>query len=102
MTGARGKSREQRREIKTGNIKQLVRRFKTAIPLTYYLSIQDDVREYLLFCAIHAQAKLNHKLIVPEYLNVKQVTAKEYEDYGQSLARKSPMNPYGAYVGTPA
>ena len=83
------------KEIKSGNIKQTVRRLKGTLPLTKILSMQPDLREYLLYCCIHAHAAAGATLYLPEFLKRKDVTNADYEEHGAKVGTAKPQQQYG-------
>lgn len=75
-------------------MKELIRKLRASVPLTKYASLDDHVREYLLYTLIRAQASLGKELIVPDFLRRRILTADQYEEHGAELASKAPRR-YG-------
>lgn len=84
--------------MKADNVKELLRRIKYSVPITKFLAMDSNVREYLLYCALHVQATLGKPLVIPEYLAKKELSATEWEEYGHDLAGKKPYR----YTQAPA
>lgn len=80
--------------VRGGNVKELIRKLRASVPLTKYASLDNNVREYLLYTLIRAQASLGKELVVPDFLKRRMLTTDEYEEYGANLASKAPRR-YG-------
>lgn len=87
--GAKGKIKEVRKRINGGTVKELLRKLRTSIPVTKFVALDDNVREYLLYTAILAHGRLNKQLTVPDYLKTRTLTQAEYRDYGRELAGRT-------------
>lgn len=85
-----GNVSEVRKRVRGDNVKELLRRIKYSVPITKFLSMDSNVREYLLYCALHVQAALGKPLMIPEYLVRKELGATEWEGYGKDLAARKP------------
>lgn len=83
-----GTTKEVRKRIRGGNVKELVRALKTSIPIAKLLAVDRDVREYLLYCAIDVMTKLQRQIQIPENALYREMTRDEWVARGQELAGK--------------
>ena len=61
-----------------GTLKSLLRRLRMTLPVTRFLALEDDAREFLLYAIINAHWKRGGTLIIPDYLKRKSLAADEY------------------------
>jgi hypothetical protein len=48
-----GTTQQVRKRVKADNVKELLRKIKYSVPITKFLAMDSNVREYLLYCALH-------------------------------------------------
>ena len=51
--GANGVPRRIQKHLKANTIKELIKEIKKILPITKLAAMDQDVREYLLFCMLH-------------------------------------------------
>ncbi len=51
--GRDGTTKQVRKRVKADNVKELLRKIKYSVPITKFLAMDSNVREYLLYCALH-------------------------------------------------
>ena len=73
-----------------GTLKSLLRKLRMTLPVTRFLALEDDAREFLLYAIINAHWKRGGTLVIPDYLKRKSLAADEYQQYGQELASRRP------------
>ena len=61
-----------------------------SIPVTRFLALDDDAREFLLYAIINAHWKRGGTLVVPDYLKRTELGMDEYREYGIELATMAP------------
>ena len=81
-----GTIREIKKKLGGNNIKELVRKMRFSMPLTKLLSADSNVREYLLYCALHVQAMLGKIIYLPAEVLHKELTSEEWSALGDRLA----------------
>ena len=74
--------KQSAKKVTAGTVKELLRKLRASVPLTKYASLDNNVREYLLYTLMCAHAYFNKELIVPDFLKRKIVSSAEYEQYG--------------------
>ena len=87
-TAADGSTKEIRRKIKGGNVREVLRSMKQSVPISKLMAVDGDIREYLLYCAISLAQMLGKRITLPDNLRKKTVTAREWSALGARLAGK--------------
>ena len=86
------------KKAKLGNFKQLLRRLKLSVPLTKLLQLSQEIREYLLYCLIYTHAAYVSQLVLLHCICSRDVTTKDYANYGTLSTRAIPKQLLGAYT----
>lgn len=85
-----GGTKKTTKRLRTGNVKNIVRSFKTTVPLTKLVSTEPAVREYLLYTILSVVAALGERIHLPPNARCKQYTSADWEARGKNLVRISP------------
>ena len=93
--------KQSARKVTAGTVKELLRKLRASVPLTKYASLDNNVREYLLYTLMCAHAHFNKELIVPDFLKRKIVSPAEFEQHGERVAGFTPAR-YGVGISTAA
>ncbi len=78
------------KKVTGGNVKELLRKLMASVPLTKYASLDNNIREYLLYTLICAHAYLGYELVIPEFLKRRVLDTGDYERYGAQVAGTVP------------
>ena len=93
---AKGTKKTTKR-VTAGTVKELLRKLRATVPLTKYASLDNNIREYLLYTLICAHAHFNKELVIPDFLKRRVLPLDEFEEYGEKVAGAVPMR-YGVGV----
>lgn len=67
VTTSRG-TKKVSKKVTAGTVKELLRKLRASVPLTKYASLDNNIREYLLYTLICAHAHLGRELVIPDFL----------------------------------
>ena len=65
-----------------------------SLPATKFMSLDNDAREYLLYCLIMTTYQLGGQLIIPDFIQKKELSREDFKLHGEALAARKPAR-YG-------
>ena len=86
------------KQVKPGNVEQLLRRLKVSVPLNKLLKLSQEMKEYLLDCLVHSHTASRSQIVLPPWIHCRDITTEDYANYRTSLAKTIPKQPYRVYI----
>ena len=66
------------KHLKDNTVKELIRGIKKSLPIMKLAAMDQEVREYLLYCMFSLQHQLGQHLVLPQYISVLQVNFDDW------------------------
>ncbi len=71
-------------------MKELLRSFKTSVPVTKLIHVDPVVREYLLYVVLSLAARMNERIHLPPDARRREHTQESWIERGRALVESQP------------
>ena len=87
---ADGSIQQLQKKLRTGTVKDLLRSFKTSVPVTKLIAVDPAVREYLLYVILSLATAMNERIHLPPNHRRKEHTSDSWLERGRELVQSKP------------